>query len=508
MGASVKIPQFLEKFLNVYSVITVGIGFILIILINSPYLDFISKRAEAFPNNLTAGCQTNGFPVPWGQGEWPAPTWKVGNYEVVGNSYIEIPEGSYTITTNARWHSLDDSTYSNVRAFAGLYTPPFGGPLVGQSGEQTFTVNPGAEGATNTWSFSYDFTGKCYDYQVDLSDPNAAWDSRCGAIFKIVGCEEPPEPEPECGDGVIDSGEECDPPGNTSQCQYGACRSDCTCPEPPVENACPYNSTEAKVRETGTSNWVSEITIYLGENFDVGSFHNSNLNSYATDIQIEVKSPSNTSTVLRCSTSEPGCNGHTITAIALGTYTVNVYTYKGTGGFYYESECRGTARVNVQQAPPGPSKNFTIVKEVDNGYVYQVGDTIIFSITIENIGDVVLDYMHFTDRYDPNYLEFSDISGSRIREGTVIQTVNLRDVIQPQNPSGEYEIYDLTVYLGNLGVEEKYVLMASFTAKAATSSNSTCNIAIAEEGDIRREDEVCVTIEEEPTAPPIPPTDK
>ncbi|MBP8978857.1 DUF11 domain-containing protein [Candidatus Dojkabacteria bacterium] len=41
-----------------------------------------------------------------------------------------------------------------------------------------------------------------------------------------------PEPAPTCGDGNLDPGEECDPPGST--CTNGqTCNTDCKCPEPP-----------------------------------------------------------------------------------------------------------------------------------------------------------------------------------------------------------------------------------------------------------------------------------
>lgn len=49
--------------------------------------------------------------------------------------------------------------------------------------------------------------------------------------FDISACAPPPAPF--CGDGNIDPGEACDPASNSNSCQYGACNSNCTCPQQP-----------------------------------------------------------------------------------------------------------------------------------------------------------------------------------------------------------------------------------------------------------------------------------
>ena len=39
---------------------------------------------------------------------------------------------------------------------------------------------------------------------------------------------------PRCGDGEVNGNDQCDPPGSSGQCQYGLCKSDCSCPDAPT----------------------------------------------------------------------------------------------------------------------------------------------------------------------------------------------------------------------------------------------------------------------------------
>ena len=112
--------------------------------------------------------------------------------------------------------------------------------------------------------------------------------------------------------------------------------------------------------------------------------------------------------------------------------------------------------------------------------------------------------MLFIDRYDPLYLKYLDISGSRWSGNAIVSSQNLSSYIQPTNPNGEFRISDLTSILGDLNVGERYVITIKFLAKAVTQTTTTCNLAIADDGVDQKESTACLTI---PYNPP-PPTDR
>ncbi len=79
-------------------------------------------------------------------------------------------------------------------------------------------------------------------------------------VANLVSAQHDPFADPVCGNGVIEAGEQCDPPGSIGQCPGGAaCNPNCTCPPPvtvntivwdPAENPGPWpnNNPEAATR--------------------------------------------------------------------------------------------------------------------------------------------------------------------------------------------------------------------------------------------------------------------
>lgn len=260
-----------------------------------------------------------------------------------------------------------------------------------------------------------------------------------------------------------------------------------------IQDVCPHNSTQARVRENGSADWVRELTLIEGESFQISSFHNGTFNNYARNTRIRVKGPNDFS--FACNANQNDCNEHTITNVAIGTYTVTVLTKKSGGGTYSEPECRGTASVFVDDA----ESDFSITKTVDNNdHSYEPGDAVFFNIRIENTGEETIEQLEFIDRYDPRYLDFVSIQSS----GTDL-TEHVR-IVNVSGSSREVIIDDLTAYLGDLSIGEHYSLTIRFVARAVDGSVRTVNYAIADDGDDRREDDDYIDIE----PIDVPPTDR
>ncbi len=344
----------------------------------------------------------------------------------------------------------------------------------------------------------------------------------CNYGMCLPGSENDPYCEPpECPDGW----ETC---GTSRECSGGRCpeceiKSSTTCycencsnptyvyryckkgdVPPPPPDVCPYASTQARVQEDREHHWQPVIILQEGDSFRIGSFH-SNSGLFADDTYLEVTGPDGYFYSCDGSTVDGDCNGYTISNVVEGTYILAVNTYNNEGKFYPEIECNDTAKaiIEVEPPPPPPERGFEIEKNVRNGiHYYDVGDAIIFDIEISNIGEVVIEEMLYIDRYDSSYLRFEDINGRRERNGDLIEQDNLLDYIDPSDPNGEFRIDDLTKYLGDLGIDEKFVLEVEFTAIKETRNNQIWNVAIADDSIDQKEDRDWVIIrpiEEPPT---------
>jgi len=188
-------------------------------------------------------------------------------------------------------------------------------------------------------------------------------------------------------------------------------------------------------------------------------------------------------------------------SLLAGVYTVNLKVNKD----YNDSNCIDLGYFKIEEQPTPPERGFDIEKNVKDGkHDYKVGDNITFYVTIRNTGDVNIDQMLYIDRCDPNYLEFKNIKGERMKNDIVIQSSSLNSYINPSIPNGEFRISDLTSYLGNLGVNEKFKLEIEFKALRSTGGNRTINYAIADDGIEQKQDDDWVIISDIY----IPPTDK
>lgn len=233
-----------------------------------------------------------------------------------------------------------------------------------------------------------------------------------------------------------------------------------------VPQGCPYGSTQARVQPNINIDWTRTLTINAGESFRIGSFHNAT-GQFASDTRIEVSGPNGFS--YNCNTSNSGCNGHTISGVIAGTYTVIVKTFTGSGSFFSESECNARAIVNVL-AQQGQC-DIVVTKQVQNNdHDYEIGDTVLFDITIQNTGETVLEQVYFEDTYDPAYLQFV---GIREQGSTAYLAV--------QHTDGRIVIQDLTVPLGDLGIGNSYHLVAQFTARYVSTDTQTWNYVTAVE---------------------------
>lgn len=102
----------------------------------------------------------------------------------------------------------------------------------------------------------------------------------CQNPYTATICCKPNAVSPTCGDGKLDSGEQCDPPG--SACANGQnCTADCKCPStPPAQNTCDEVGANPKIElvpaapaycgnvrykyVVGDSDGVGEVTVKLG----------------------------------------------------------------------------------------------------------------------------------------------------------------------------------------------------------------------------------------------------
>lgn len=98
--------------------------------------------------------------------------------------------------------------------------------------------------------------------------------------------------------------------------------------------ACRYGSTQSRVQRDIRDPWKQQMTIRLGESFNVGGFHD-HTGRFAGDVKIEVINPAGRAMVRR--------NGEAFVPKRTGMFRVRVTTPGQTG-----EACRQVARVEVR----------------------------------------------------------------------------------------------------------------------------------------------------------------
>ena len=347
----------------------------------------------------------------------------------------------------------------------------------------------------------------------------ADW-QECGLQEHIAnGCQCPDE-QPVCGETCTMNPDNCsdgttcqDIGGGNKMCvgdDWQECDlqthigNDCECP--PVQDMCPYDSTEARLQKDSGSDWVSYLTLSPGMSFNVGSFHNAS-GSPADDTSYEVVGPNGF--YYHCDERSEDCFGHTVTNVKEGDYALYVGTFNQSGGLYPEDACKDQAYAHVSVKPPEKEKNFSVSKVIDGPREYKVGDKMTFKVVIKNTGDLVLDTLTYVDKYDSRYVSLLKITGERWGGGKKLVSKELSYYnLSKDGNFARVKIDDITVQLGDLGLNEKYVLYAKFEAIAVSGTVKAWNYAIVDHNGKQKEDGDYVYVKPEDAPPVIPPTDR
>ncbi|MFC1780271.1 hypothetical protein ACFLY9_01080 [Patescibacteria group bacterium] len=482
MKTGVKLPKFLEKFLSIYSILIVFTSLVVIVSIN-----FIKQaNADVDDGSFVNICGTSPPSGNWGQHN--------SNPACVGCTEGDGCSGNVvSVCTCDCGEEMSNIECRNNCHSVGAYA-----------------------------NFNSTFNDDCLMYQIDVYS-----DFIFGSLTDFVVwtgnrfCDPSCHQQPSCGDGNIDPGEECDPPGNNSQCAYGACRNDCTCP-PQQQDRCFYDGNSVRTvissnpasipwqdlpSSSGSATEWQYDTIYVG-GVAMDGLHliGQHTGSNDDDGVISISGPNGFSQSEACNSSGSSNQSYDCTigpistlGLAAGLYTVNLSVNED----YNDSDCSDVGYFVLDSIDP-PERGFTLEKKVVGPTSYNEGDTVTFEVIIRNIGEIAIDEMLFEDQYNSNHLQFLDISGQRFDGGSVVQSSNLRNFTNPTSPDGEYSINDLTQYIGDLGTGETYIITQTYTALSVNNDTTTCNYAYAYWAGLEDEDEACITIRDVPP----PPTDK
>ncbi|MBI4058135.1 PKD domain-containing protein [Candidatus Gottesmanbacteria bacterium] len=131
-------------------------------------------------------------------------------------------------------------------------------------------------------------------------------------------------------------------------------------PPPPVQDECPYASTQVRLQKNSRNPWNSEEIIRVNKSVLIGGFHNGTgrfagdpANSYrpnTRDVDFFITDPSGAVTSIK----HPRYPSMFIPNRA-GTYTVQAKTRTSGGGYFKEDNCKDTATLRVLDEKPEPS---------------------------------------------------------------------------------------------------------------------------------------------------------
>jgi uncharacterized repeat protein (TIGR01451 family) len=322
----------------------------------------------------------------------------------------------------------------------------------------------------------------CGLQQIDYFLPSDGedWFESC-----IITCDVPPPPPPgvECGNGVIEEGEQCDPPGG--QCWNGqTCTNECTCPgtpppppPPPSGSAC-TETTTATVSVNGAGFTTSDVTINFGDEICIRPtpYPASSVHGTATVLMnplgLVYRQCSTSSSI----TPDCGTNGVCleVTPDLIGAgqrFQVRAWVFENSNPFIPVADdpaCTDSLWVNVRPENGNPS--YTIEKIItDADGFYNIGETVNFMVRVRNTGELTLTTVAFRDIYNPSRLDY--LSSSANRNGGSAQSVNF----SVNESTGVITHSDLTSVLGDLNPNDYYDI--AFRFRALTAVNRTCNEA-------------------------------
>ena len=217
-------------------------------------------------------------------------------------------------------------------------------------------------------------------------------------------------------------------------------------------------------------------------------------------------------------------NGTSVASCSANGGAVPCYTYNDTTGVLefsmpdqlgcspYVMDAVFATNLTQEEEPPEPpeppepeeEQDFTVVKSVmDEKDTYYSSDEVQFNVRITNTGEATINHMEFLDRFDENYLELTSVIGRHV-DGTQFDLSDHLETRTLSDNTVEISTDDLTDYLGNLDSGEYYNIVLTYTIKSITAETTTCNIALADDGEVRKASQVCIDL----GIVPIPPTDK
>ncbi|MDD3647738.1 MAG: hypothetical protein PHS44_04545 [Candidatus Dojkabacteria bacterium] len=312
MRTGVKLPDFLKKSLNIYSVVTLGLGIIVVVLVNSPFYRNLVGDADAYKygnwGDIIHVCGAQ-------PGNPPESVWQTRECDTA------VPNCDFCHDRGC--HAFAPTTAGHSECQKGCYVQA----SLCLKGQEHNDYECRNEEHTDCC-----FETIAYDtYFNNGIDPKTNIRRDCFMIQL---------------DSVCASG-----PNNYSVKDFvvwkGYLFGDITCSR--SFGGCPYPETSAQVK-TPSGNWMKDLTISEGEDFQIGSFHTvGGALESASDTRLDLTGPDNFS--FSCDTNKQGCHGWQLNDSKIGTYTLTVRTYNESGGFYPEAACNDTATVTVNVIP-------------------------------------------------------------------------------------------------------------------------------------------------------------
>lgn len=490
MKTNVKLPLFVQKFLNIYSIVTVSLGFIIIVLLNSNSLYSVTKDIYAYPNGPGEILNICGAGCPAVESDWDTRAGDCGY-----DSQYRCNRYACNGRKNSVPGDITDCYLSVYRCEEGEEG------WIGDCGLCNENLDP----------YFYDYINYSDVFNVDI-DPfhHSGLPTDCLMIQIDLFCGYGSDWR--TYDWVVWKGNRFGSP----ECK----------PAPPPLQGCYYNGNPVRAvisSDPSTASWEDltsdsdSALVWTNDNIYIGGIASDgvymigqHIDGNEDDGVITINGPDGYSVSGSCNSSgitntNFDCIMGPISTAGLsaGLYTINLTVDEN----YNDPDCIdiGFFRIVEIPSPPPPEQDFEIQKillDPQNEYISR--DTVRFGVSITNTGETIIDQMLFLDRYDSRYLEFVSMTGRHEQSGREVDFTDILTIKEIWNNLFEIQIDNLAQYLGNLEPNESYRLELTFNIKSLAASVTTCNLAIADDGNNRKADQVCLNI----VLVTVPPTDK